>query len=451
MKGEIGTKITDIYYRWKDRRGKPAISEAKKARIRAVYPEKLPEQAARELDARRLMAGSLCFLLAGVLSLLCGIFSEPQVETCLARPEGEISQDVVDLELTGSGGSFPVQVKVTGRRYSDAELEQLFQTAEEEARKQVLGENSSLDAVWGKLNFRTESSIEGMRVSWSPQETCLVDTNGEITTEVVFGEGKATKLDLTLRYEAENRAPVKRVIEVPIVLVEPSKTPEEAFQERVEASLRQADREGRETDILNLPEEINGEPVTFYRAETGGKPGTVLILGILAGIAVLYWEEQKLKEAYVRRNRELALDYGELVGKLNVLIGAGLPVRRTWERIVKEAEQKAGKKHYLYEEMALTLHAMEQGISEDQAYREFGKRCGLPPYLRLGSLLEANGTKGTKGLTGLLEKEAADAFLERLQLARKQGEEVNAKLLLPMLLLFALVLILLMVPAFLAF
>lgn len=451
MRGEAGKKLTDAYYRWKEKRGKPAISETKKARIRAVYPGRIPEQAARELDTKRLMAAALCFFAAGVLALVCFVSSKPQVETSFVRPEGEMNQEFIDLELEGSSGSFPVRVEVTGRCYTDAELNQLFQAAEEEALKQVLGENSSLDAVWGKLNFRMESSIEGMRVSWSPQETCLVDMNGEITTEVVFGAGKATKLDLSLRYETENRTPIKRVVEVPIVLIEPPKTPEQAFQERAEASLRQADRKGREEAVFYLPEEIAGEPVTFYRPKTGGSPGGILILGIIAGIALLYWEEQKLKEAYVSRNRELALDYGELVGKLNVLIGAGLPVRRAWERIAKESEQTVGRRRYLYEEMALTLHSMEQGMSEDQAYRDFGKRCGLPPYLRLGSLLEANGTKGTKGLTGLLEKEVADAFLERLQLARKQGEEVNAKLLLPMMLLFALVLVLLMVPAFLAF
>ena len=140
-----------------------------------------------------------------------------------------------------------------------------------------------------------------------------------------------------------------------------------------------------------------------------------------------------------------------MVGKLNVLTGAGLPIRQAWERMVREADLKDGKRRYLYEEMALTVHAMEQGAGEEMAYRDFGKRCGLPPYLRLGSLLEANGRKGTKGLAVLLEKEAADAFEERLQLARKQGEEVSSKLLFPMVLLFGLVLVLLMVPAFLAF
>ena len=54
--------------------------------------------------------------------------------------------------------------------------------------------------------------------------------------------------------------------------------------------------------------------------------------------------------------------------------------------------------------MALTLHAMEHGVPEEQSYGDFGMRCGLPPYLRLGILLETNGRSGTKGLAALLER-----------------------------------------------
>jgi tight adherence protein C len=451
MKNRGGQRLADAYYAWMRKRGRPAVSETRKARLRAVYPGKIPEQAARELDARRLAGASVCFFAAGLLSLACYLASGEAPETCLERPDGEGAQTYVDLEVEGNAGSFPIRAEVTGRRYTEAELDTLFQEAEEEALFQVLGENASLDEVWGKLNFQTESATDGMTVSWSPRESCLVDADGSITTEVVFGEGKKTSLDMTLRYEAEGRAPVERSREVPIVLVEPRKTPEQAFLERTEAAVRQADLEGRDSDFLALPDAIDGEPVAFSRPSSKGNAGMFFVLGILAAGALLYWEDQKLKEACAKRNRELTLDYGEMVGKLNVLTGAGLPIRQAWERMVREADLKDGKRRYLYEEMALTVHAMEQGAGEEMAYRDFGKRCGLPPYLRLGSLLEANGRKGTKGLAVLLEKEAADAFEERLQLARKQGEEVSSKLLFPMVLLFGLVLVLLMVPAFLAF
>ena len=50
--------------------------------------------------------------------------------------------------------------------------------------------------------------------------------------------------------------------------------------------------------------------------------------------------------------------------------------------------------------------------------------------------------------SALLAAESAEAFRERLQLARRQGEQISARLLIPLLLLFALILVLLMVPAF---
>ena len=55
--------------------------------------------------------------------------------------------------------------------------------------------------------------------------------------------------------------------------------------------------------------------------------------------------------------------------------------------------------------------------------------------------------KGTRGLGLLLEQEAADAFEERKNLAKKYGEEAGTKLLLPMMIMFGIVVAVIMVPA----
>lgn len=105
----------------------------------------------------------------------------------------------------------------------------------------------------------------------------------------------------------------------------------------------------------------------------------------------------------------------------------------------------------MYEEVAYTCFEMKNGISESQAYERFGKRCQLPEYIRLGSVLSQNLKKGSKGLTELLESEAASSMNERKNHAKKIGEQAGTKLLLPMVMMLGIVLVILMVPAFLSF
>ena len=94
---------------------------------------------------------------------------------------------------------------------------------------------------------------------------------------------------------------------------------------------------------------------------------------------------------------------------------------------------------------------MQSGISEAQAYERFGKRCQLPEYIRIGSVLSQNLKKGAKGLTSMLEMEAEASLNDRKNNARKFGEKAGTKLLLPMILMLGVVLAILMIPAFLSF
>ena len=96
------------------------------------------------------------------------------------------------------------------------------------------------------------------------------------------------------------------------------------------------------------------------------------------------------------------------------------------------------------------MHEMEEGEGERDCYERFGNRCRLQPYLKLGALLTQNLRKGSKGLSELLRIEAVNAFEERKTLARRQGEEAGTKLLVPMFLMLAVVLVIVIVPALLS-
>ena len=63
-------------------------------------------------------------------------------------------------------------------------------------------------------------------------------------------------------------------------------------------------------------------------------------------------------------------------------------------------------------------------------------------------MLSQNVRKGSKGLTELLGREAEEAFEDRINLAKKLGEEAGTRLMIPMFLMLAIVFATVIVPAF---
>lgn len=132
-----------------------------------------------------------------------------------------------------------------------------------------------------------------------------------------------------------------------------------------------------------------------------------------------------------------------------------MSIRSAWERIAvdyrRSVEHGVHQKRYIYEEMVLTDSQLKSGVSESQAFYEFGSRCGLQPYMKLAALLEQSRKNGARSLRERLRLEMADAFEQRKHQARRLGEEAGTRLLIPLFLLLAVVMVMIAVPAWLAF
>ena len=144
-----------------------------------------------------------------------------------------------------------------------------------------------------------------------------------------------------------------------------------------------------------------------------------------------------------------------MIHKLALLMGAGMTVRMAWEHIVKDYREKLKEKRiykkYVYEEMTETYYQLNSGVSEINAYIEFGTRCDTKEYLKFSSLIVQNLRKGSKEIVKLLEMEAIDAFEERKNMAKKYGEEAGTKMLFPMIVMLVVVMGIIMLPAVMAF
>lgn len=412
-----------------------------------LWPEREAEAVAREAD-RKLRKNLLACLL-GTLILAgaaagSALLSEDTVSG-LTRPAPGEAESAEVLIADYEGETVPVEIPVGSRSYTAAEKEAVLDRAEAEMRRIALAGNRSADDVTADLDLYTPCQIKGVEAEWTVPDPDLLHSDGRLKEDLSYGQGRETTLKLRLTFEGSVRES-----EVRLTLKDP---PEETGPGAVVAAAVAAEEEKtRDEATVALPAQIGGEPVTFRREGTGGLPAAILLLGLTVGAALLYLPKQRLKEAGAKRSEELALAYPELTSKLAVLTGAGLSVRRAWEKMAADYEKKraeGGKRQALYEEMRLSLRLLGQGYTEEEVYAKFAERIGLVQYLRFGAMLESQRKNGRSGLQAFLAEESAEAFRERLRLARQRGEKISSRLMLPMMLLFALVLAMLIVPAFL--
>ena len=205
--------------------------------------------------------------------------------------------------------------------------------------------------------------------------------------------------------------------------------------------------------VMNEDVGAEGEKLIWSEKIEDNSGYLFLLICVGAG-AVYLLQERRLREKVEDRNRQMLMDYPQLISKLMLYLGAGMTIRNAFQRIAAhyhKEKQEGGDYRYVYEEMLLACHELDGGISETSAYEHFGKRCRLPQYTKLVNILIQNLRKGSSGILDALRQEAKNAFEERKNMARKLGEEAGTKLLLPMMLMLGIVMILIIIPAYFSF
>ena len=363
--------------------------------------------------------------------------------------EGELLYEVMVREVGEEGREIPVTIPVRDRQYSDEEAKALYDTVLPELTDRILGGNESLEAVRGDLDLVRVLEPYGLTVRWESENAELVDSFGTVVNSGVSEEGETVWLKAVLTDGAHTQEYAIRVTVMPPVL-----NGDEQLKEKVMEACRRLDTRQKTEKELLLPEEVDGKKLSYYR-ERDTDYTVIPFLGVL--LAFLWAAREKMKEQNAKKQREqfLLLDYSEIVSKFMVFISAGMTIRTAWERIVvgyeNTVQEGTRKPRPAYEEMCHTISQLKSGMAESRAYGEFGRRCGLQPYVKLAALLEQNRKTGSKNLKAALELEMVTAFEQRKNLAKKLGEEAGTKLLLPLFLMLGVVMVMMVVPAFLAF
>ena len=355
----------------------------------------------------------------------------------------------LEAEFEESEERIPFEIEVAERQYTEQEAREMFDRVIRRMDSLILGENESLDRVEYNLDLITEVPDEPVELAWELDRYDVMNVRGELVTESLSDEGTLVNLKAVLTYtEDETR---QALYECSACVYPRSMTEQEALIQAVTEQVKEAEDSDKTASVWHLPEKIQGKVVSYYK-EMDYRGAVLIGMAVLIAILLYALQKQNQLQEQKERKEQMILDYPEIINKLTLFLGAGMTVKRAWRKIVEDYEkmQEIRGTRYAYEEMRQTCHEMDGGMTEAESYEQFGRRCNVQAYVKLGALLSQNLRKGTRGLSEMLRLESIQAFEERKAAARRLGEEAGTKLLLPMFLMLAIVLVIVIVPAFLS-
>ena len=337
-----------------------------------------------------------------------------------------------------------IPLEVEEKRYDDEELNKMFSYAKEYIDAHILNNNESAEKIHTQLNFMSRIPETRLSVKWITGDHEILDEKGRVHNEELT-EGVVTWVTAVITYYEKQQEYTRYFRILPKVY-----SKEEIVRNNLSDALNEMADQSQTEEKLILPNVLEQQQVSW--AEKESNSGTMFILlGSITAFFLYVLMDRDLFGKVEKRNREMLIDYPEIINKFTLLVGAGMSLSNVWIKISQDYKEKGLRKRYAYEEMMITYGELMIGTSEIVAYERFGRRVKLLPYLRFSSLIAQNVKKGSAGLLGQLELEAVEAFEERKELAKRMGEEAGTKLLVPMMLMLMIVLAIIIVPAFISF
>lgn len=170
----------------------------------------------------------------------------------------------------------------------------------------------------------------------------------------------------------------------------------------------------------------------------------IIVLFLLIGFGALaYYYVSTIPSETIKKKTDAILnEFADVVSKLALLVNAGMILREAWEMIAYSGEGE------LYDEMKLVCVNINNGMSEIDAYTEFGTRCTAPEIKKFTSTIIQGVVKGNKELVEMIKMQSREMWNSKQHRVRQQGEKAASKLLIPTCIMFIGVLIMIIVPIF---
>ena len=426
--GDLFRRMGSLLYDFCNVRGyKLTNSRSVRSDLEHLHPGQSKEALRKNYYVEKIRLVLLILLVGAVLGILLQVkyWAEGGGQSIEALQRGETGQGEreVILEAVVGRDREKIVIEVSERMLTDRELEILF--------KECAG---GLDR-WIEENKDASGKIS--------QELQLPESLDGYPFEILWRENVEGELKAYLYYGEEMYCHT--------LFVERNRMSdgEASMEERLCQEIEKQNIETQYDEMLTLPAELDGGNIV-WREVTENYSGLLMIAAAVVAIGVFFLKDRDLHDELLNRKRNMRMSYPVILNKFVLYMGAGLTVRGSFLKIASDYQ---GREEGMeaYEEMLISCNELNAGISESQVYESFGSRTGLQEYARFATMLSQNLKKGNAALLTRLREESEKAQLENLQYRKKLGEEAQTKLLIPMVMMMAIVMLLVMIPAFSSF
>lgn len=419
-------------------------AERVKRSLRLLSPNEKIDKSCKEYFLLKFAMLFFIIFVGASFSVLLGLTNDKQLMqgNIISKNRWEEGSKTVELKVLGeqTGIKEKIKYEILPEKYTDEELEVLYKDFLVQLEKEILGKNSDAKHIREDMNLITDLENYPFYVEWNTSDYTLINQEGKRKRKEVLESGEIVKLTAEITCEG-----FQRIFEYYVQVYPPILSETDQFLFDIEQEMKKSEEQQKYESYWYLPNVVSGEKVIWEEPKNQTSLWILMLAFLLAGF-VFFQKDEDLKKQVHERERDMLWDYPSVVSRLTLYLNAGLTIRTAWNKIAKT--KKGGvKNHYIYGEMRFTCYEMDSGISEIEAYEKFGKRCALQPYIKMTTLLVQNVRKGNSILLERLKEETQLALLERKNNIKIAAEEAETKLLLPMMLMLAVVMILIMVPA----
>ena len=372
----------------------------------------------------------------------------------------------IDAENLMNGMEF--SVSVSPRKYEKEDADKIFLEKMESLKISILADNTDFDHINTKLNFLNDLG-DGVRASYAfnPQKgdkedfryyvkyQGLIDGNGYVKNEnFKVDETCDGFIEIQLSTEIKNKeSPYKsEKFMLPVRVVSKTMNELESFRVAFKNAFDEKDKETINEDTIKLPEVVNNFRLR-YKEKLNLSFLLMPLFGILTALLLEARDKEAEKERIKKRIRYLEIDYTQIITKILLYVSSGMTIRNSMIRLADvyqktEIDKNKYDERVAYKELVIVKNKLLGGYSEVKAYEEMAKNIGLRTYTRFLNIIIQSIKNGNKELKNILNMEVQDALYERKQHAKKLGEEAATKLVLPLMMMLAIIMVIIMVPAF---
>ena len=371
----------------------------------------------------------------------------------------------IDVENLAKNMEF--SVSVSPRKYDKKEADEKFKEKLEELKISILNQNEDYENINSKLNFNSDLG-EGIKANYAftPEDNKkdftyytkyqgLIDGNGNVKNEDFKEDESCTgyiEIQLSTEIKDVEGSYKSEKYMLPVRVVSKNLSILEAFKVAFKKSFEEKDKETIDDDTVLLPKVVNNFKI-IYKEKLNLSFLLMPIFGIFVALLLEARDKEQEKEKKKKRIRYLEIDYTQIITKILLYVSSGMTIRNSMIRLAENYQKtkvndKNIESRVAYEELVIVKNKLLSGYGESKAYEEMAKNINLRTYTRFLNIIIQSIKNGNKELKNILNMEVQDALYERKQHAKKLGEEAATKLVLPLMMMLAIIMVIIMVPAF---